>query len=87
MEETEPDAERLPERVERGDLEIQDHVCTMLRNNSETGDLTDIEVLVSRGIVLLRGSVPSEQDISIVDDIVSDLDGVREVRNELRVAE
>jgi len=85
MEETEPDAERLPERVERGDLEIQDHVCTMLRNNSETGDLTDIEVLVSRGIVLLRGSVPSEQDISIVDDIVSDLDGVRAVRNELRV--
>jgi hypothetical protein len=85
MEETYPDSEELPERVERGDLEIQDHVYTMLRDNSETGDLNDIEVLVSRGIVLLRGSVPTELDVAIVDDIVTDLDGVRAVRNELRV--
>lgn len=88
MEEAHPDPEELPQRVERGDLEIEEHVYTVLRDNSETGHLADeIEAVVSRGIVLLRGIVPDEQDISIVDDIVSDLDGVREVRNELRVAE
>jgi len=87
MEESSPDQEMMPDRVERGDLELQAHVCTMLRDNSETGHLTDIEVLVSRGIVVLRGSVQDEQDLAIVDDIVSDLEGIRAVRNELRVAE
>lgn len=87
MEEAHPDSEILPETVEMGDLELQQHVCTVLRDNSETAHLTDIEVLVSRGIVVLRGPVADEQDIAIVDDMVSDLDGVRAVRNELRVVE
>jgi len=87
MEETHPDSEEVPQRVEMGDLELQQHVCTVLRENSETAHLTDIEVLVTRGIVVLRGPVSDEQDIAIVDEIVGDLDGVREVRNELRVAD
>jgi len=87
VEETYPDSEEVPQRVEMGDLELQQHVCTVLRENSETAHLTDIEVLVTRGIVVLRGPVSDEQDIAIVDEIVSDLDGVRAVRNELRVAD
>jgi hypothetical protein len=85
MEETSPDRERLPDRIEKGDLELEEHVRTELRDNSETGHLTDVEVSVSRGVVLLRGTVEDEDDIEVVEDIVRDLDGVWDVQNELRV--
>lgn len=84
MEETHPDREVTPARVEEGNLEILEHVHTALRENSETGHLTGVEVCVSGGVVLLSGTVDTEDDIAIVDDIVSDLEGVRGVRNRLR---
>lgn len=87
MEESHPDQEVKPARVEKGDLELEEHVYEVLRDNSETQHLTDVEVCVSEGVVSLRGTVQSEDDIAIVDDIVSDLDGVRAVRNDLRVGE
>jgi hypothetical protein len=86
MEESHPDQEVMPARVEKGDLELEKHVYEALRDNSETQNLTDIEVCVSEGVVLLQGTVQSEDDIAMVDDIVTDLDGVRAVRNDLRVA-
>ncbi len=85
MEESHPDQEVKPARVEKGDLELEEHVHEALRYNSETQHLTDVEVCVSQGVVLLRGTVQSEDDIATVDDIVTDLDGVRAVRNHLRV--
>ncbi len=85
MEESNPDEEILPPRVERGDLELEQHVYTVLRNHAETQNLTDIEISVCDGIVTIRGIVQSAVDIGIVDDIVNDLDGVIEVRNYLRL--
>jgi hypothetical protein len=87
MEESNPDEEILPPRVDRGDLELEQHIYTVLRNNSETQNLTDIEVSVCDGIVVIRGIVQSDNDIAIVDDIVNDLDGVIEVMNYLRLEE
>jgi hypothetical protein len=84
-EESSPDEEILPARVERGDLELERHVYTVLRNNSETQNLTDIRVSVRDGVVFIQGTVQSDDDIAIVDDIVNDLDGVIEVRNYLRL--
>jgi hypothetical protein len=87
MDESGPDEEIVPPRVERGDLELEQHVHTMLRNHAETQNLTDVEVSVRDGIVVIRGIVQSDLDIAIVDDILNDLDGVIEVRNYLQLAE
>jgi osmotically-inducible protein OsmY len=80
-----PDEEKLPLRVETGDLELENHVYTSLRNNSETRHLTDIEVKVRSGVLFLDGTVETEDDIALVDDIVSALEGVSRVQNRLRV--
>lgn len=86
MEDTDPDERILPERIEKGDLEIQEDVGLALRYNSETAHLNDLVALVSQGAVRLYGTVPAEDDIARVYDIVSDLVGVDRVISHLEVA-
>jgi hypothetical protein len=85
MEESDPDREELPDRIDRGDLEIQEDIGLALQYNSETADLTEVSAFVNRGVVSLFGSVPSEDDIALVSDIISDLEGVVEVISHLEV--
>jgi hypothetical protein len=87
MEDSDPDREELPDRIDRSDLEIQEDVGLALRYNSETADLTEVSAFVNRGVVSLFGSVPSEDDIALVSDIVSDLEGVVDVISHLEVAD
>lgn len=87
MEDTDPDVRILPERIDRGDLEIQEDVGLALRYNSETAHLTDVSPLVQEGVVRLWGTVPSEDDIARVYAIASDLKGVVRVISHLEVAE
>lgn len=82
-----PDQLDLPERVDNQDLDLEEDVRKSLRNNSETGHLTDVKVAVRNGVVFLAGTVFSQDDIGIVQYFVRDLDGVRDVRNNLQVAE
>jgi osmotically-inducible protein OsmY len=58
-----------------------------LRYNSETSHLENVRVYVRNGIVYLRGTVLDDDDISIVDEFIRDVDNVKGVRNELEVAE
>jgi osmotically-inducible protein OsmY len=46
-----------------------------------------VRVYVRNGIVYLRGTVLDDDDISIVDEFIRDVDNVKGVRNELEVAE
>lgn len=85
MEETNPDVERLPPRVDNMDLDLKDDVYIALRNNSETGHLTNVKVQVEDGVVNLIGTVTSEDDIGLVHDIVQGLGGVRGINNNLQV--
>lgn len=85
MEETDPNVEPLPPRVDNQDLDLRDDVYLVLRNNSETGHLTKIQVQVREGIVNLIGTVESEDDLGRVQEIVAELPGVRDVRNNLQV--
>ncbi|MFN2200107.1 MAG: BON domain-containing protein [Caldilineaceae bacterium] len=87
MEEANPDVEDLPARVDNQDLDLKEDIETVLRDNSETADLDNIHVAVRNGVVRLRGTVPLEEDISIVERIVSDLDGVVSITNRLRQSE
>ena len=76
--------ERLPDRVDDNDLDLRDDVYTALRLNGETFHLTQIKVQVDQGVVNLLGTVPTEDDISRVYDIVRGLHGVVSIKNNLQ---
>ncbi len=87
MEESNPDVEDLPGRVDNNDLDLEDNIVTALRYNSETTNLSgDIRVRVHNGVVRLYGLVNDLQDTDLVEDIVRDIDGVVDVINHLEVA-
>lgn len=83
MEETEPGIVELPERVAGNDLDLEQTIQTMLQNNSETAHLSDVHLRVREGIVFLAGHVDTLDDIAIVDEMLRDIRGVRDVRNRL----
>lgn len=85
MEDTNPDVEELPSRVDNNDLDLRDDIYLVLRNNSETTHLTNVKVQVDNGVVNLLGTVTSQNDIAIVDDIVNELEGVAGIKNNLQV--
>lgn len=87
MEASNPDRERLPAHVDNNDLDLEEDIATALHYNSETANLEKIAVRVRDGVALLRGTVNSQDDITIVDELVRDLDGVVDVVNRLQVAE
>lgn len=87
MEETDPDAQIVPNRINEADLEIEEDVQLALEYNSETAHLTDVSVVVHRGVVHLHGTVPGEDDVALVYEVVSDLAGVVRVVNHLEVEE
>lgn len=85
MEATDADVERLPERVNNRNLDLEEDIYEALRYNSETRDLRNIRVYVHSGIVSLFGTVPSDEDLAQVYNIVGDLDGVLRVNSEIQV--
>jgi hypothetical protein len=87
MEEADLDVEDLPPRVDDNDADLEEDIGEALRYNSETSTLENIRVYVRNGIVYLRGTVTTEDDIAIVDELLRDIDGVVDVQNELEVEE
>lgn len=87
MEDADLDVLDLPDRVDDNDADLEEDVRMALRYNSETQHLNDVRAYVRNGIVYLRGTVVSEDDITIVDELVRDLDSVVDVDNQLEVAE
>lgn len=85
--EDEPEVEDLPESVDDNDEDIEQDIRRELRYNSETTHLDDVRVYVRDGVAYLRGTVLDEDDISIVEEFVRDLDLVEEIENELEVAD
>jgi hypothetical protein len=75
--------EDLPPEVDRSDLEIQQEIEDALRYNSETMHLDNVHVEVTDGVVTLTGTVPTMDDLGLVYEIVYDMDGVVDVRDDL----
>jgi hypothetical protein len=65
------------------DADAEREIRKALRYNSETTHLDDVRVYVRDGIAYLRGTVTDDEDIALVEDFISDLDLVEEVKNEL----
>ena len=87
MEDSDPDVEMLPERIDDNDLDLEDDVYEAIRFNSETQNLTDVRVRAANGVVALFGTVPDDQDLERLVELIADLDGVQEVLNHLTVEE
>jgi osmotically-inducible protein OsmY len=74
---------RGPRNYQRSDERISDEIHQILTFHPEI-DATDIEIVVEQGVVTLKGNVDNRQTKRMAEDIVEDVYGVREVRNELR---
>ena len=66
---------------------IEQQIRTAIGERIETQGMPKINVEVNDGVVDLRGPVPSEDTRRKIGEIASGADGVREVRNELTVAD
>lgn len=75
---------RGPRNYQRSDERVIDEIHQILTFHPEI-DASDIEVLVDKGIVTLRGKVDNRYMKRLTEDLCEDVYGVREVHNELRV--
>ena len=73
-----------PKNYKRSDDRILEDVNEQLMRHHLI-DASDIEVSVQDGEVTLRGSVDFRQTKRLAEDIVENVSGVKDVRNELRV--
>ena len=69
-----------------GDEAIEDAIRRELREDASTTDL-NIQVLVRQGVARLRGTVADLDDAENAEAVASRVPGVREVVEELEVAE
>jgi osmotically-inducible protein OsmY len=69
----------------RSDEDIAEEVLRELREDALTIDLT-VEVETRRGVVVLRGTVPTLEDAENAEAVANRIRGVKEVREELDVA-
>ncbi|MDC0717194.1 BON domain-containing protein [Nannocystis bainbridge] len=75
---------RGPRGYRRSDESIRDDLHVILTAHDEI-DASDVEVLVERGEVLLRGNVRRRATKRLVEDIAYQIGGVRDVTNLLRI--
>ncbi len=83
MEDTDASDEILPSSVDNNDSDLETDIYFLLRSNSETMHLTDITVRVEDGIVTLLGTVPGDEDLALIDEVLSDVAGIVELRYRL----
>ena len=72
---------------ERSDDRIREDVCERLMTDHEITDARAIEVAVEQGVVTLTGVVPAHTAKEAAEDVAELVQGVRDVRNDLRVAD
>ena len=86
MEETDPNALDLPDQVDNNDWDLVRDIEEALRLNSETHHL-DLTIQVTDGIVTVRGTVQTADDIGRAEHIIADLEGVYDVISEVELAD
>lgn len=79
-----PHTGRGPRGYRRSDDRIFEDVCERLSRHGQI-DASDITVKVDDGEVSLTGTVDNRRTKRMVEDVAESVNGVRDVRNELRV--
>jgi hypothetical protein len=72
-----------PRGYERSDERLRELACERLTEADL--DASDIGVKVEQGVVTLEGSVPVRWMKHAAEDLIDDLGGARDIRNQLRV--
>lgn len=73
-----------PKGYRRSDARIQEEVCDLLTDSPEI-DATEIEVDVKDCVVSVSGTVESRRIKRMVEDLIEGVNGVQDVRNDLRI--
>lgn len=81
-EQHDPQAGDVPEQQE----EVENRIRTRIGEDPRTKDLPRVNVEVNDGVVDLRGTAPTEDAKLAVGEIAAETEGVREVRNLIRVS-
>jgi hypothetical protein len=87
IEDGEVEVDELSDLEDDNDAEVENDLRRALHVNSETTHLDDVRIYVRDGIAYLRGTVVDEDDLSLVEEFIRDLDAVDDIRNELEVAD
>jgi len=77
-------AGRGPKGYRRSDERIKEEICDLLTSHHEV-DPSEVEIKVSNCEVTLTGSVYSRNDKRVIEDLASQVQGVTDVTNQLRV--
>lgn len=77
-------AGRGPKGFRRSDDRIHEEVCERLTHDPHV-DATDIEVLVSEGVVTLSGTVDDRQSKRTAEDLAHEVWGTKDVQNQIRI--
>lgn len=85
--ETNPDELDLPEAVDNQDWDLVEDVERALRMSSYTSHLDDLHIEVEDGVVTVRGTVPTMDDLGRAEQMISDLPGVRDVVSEVELSD
>ncbi len=75
---------RGPRGYRRADERIREDVCELLTRHGEI-DASEMDVEVADATVTLRGTAESGRVRRLTEELIEEIPGVREVRNELRV--
>ncbi len=73
-----------PKNYKRSDQRIYEDICELLNQATEV-DARDIEVLVHRGEVTLKGTVPNHRMKLLAEKCIEDCPGIQETINQIRV--
>lgn len=77
---------RGPRNFKRSDDRIKEEACEVLTRERFV-DASNVDIEVRDAIVYLRGAVDDREQKRRAEDVVDNITGVHEVRNELRVAQ
>jgi osmotically-inducible protein OsmY len=73
-----------PKGYKRSDERIKEEICDLLTSHPEV-DPTEVEIKVSNSEVTLTGTVDSRHEKRLIEDLASQIAGVSDVTNQLRV--
>ncbi len=84
LQESRGHAGKGPKGYKRSDEKIHDEICDLLTTHYDI-DASELEVEVKEGVVTLGGAVESRRIKRLAEDLVADMNGVKDVRNQIKV--
>jgi hypothetical protein len=75
---------RGPRGYQRSDERIKEDICELLTRHGQI-DPSDVDIDVHHGEVILRGWVDGRSMKRLIEDVIEDIPGVRDIRNEIKV--